>query len=267
MERNDRVPPDQTTRAREIATIDFRVRSRSADDDRESPKAFVALASAIAVTLGFLASLDHLMSDPSRWSLPQPRYIEARLIDRSIPVEPVVAAKAAPASGAIGPRVRIQARISSALPAAAPHSTATRTPLDLFTRDGAIRLPTDLSSVPPDRNDRLILLHKRPIPIAPERFAWSAPARETLGGTLLRRFYDHKWTLPWGTVIACGQGEPIPGAAIVFECRPENSVATGDELRAMRADPPANNTKAHPSASFARRDVSARRASFASLGN
>ena len=99
----------------------------------------------------------------------------------------------------------------------------------------------------------------------PERFAWAKPAGETLGGAIMRKFYDHKFRLPWGTLVTCVQGVPTRETPIVIDCRPGERGATSDELSAMRADPPAKPAKTHANASLARREHGSRKASFMSL--
>ena len=247
------------------------VRHGSMTDDCDTQRRVIALASAVVVTLGFLASLDRLMSDQSRESLPKPEYIETRLIDRTIPAEPIAPLKSQPASRATPASAITQTRRAVEPQAALSVAPSPQQPLDLFTRDGAVRLPADpQNSLAPKRVDGAVMSHKDLMPAAPERFAWAKPANETLGDALMRKIYNHKWKLPWGTVVSCIQGVATRETPIVIECRPGEAGATSDELRAMRADPPAEPAKAHPNASFARREHGSKgregkKTSFASL--
>lgn len=243
-----------------------KIRASGGTDDRAPARGAIAFACAIAVTAGFLASLAHLLSEQSQWSLQKPEYIDARLIDETIPPEPVAPGKSAWAPRAAATFAKPAATRALEMPAALPVAPARSPALDLFTRDGAVHLPSGDQAKLPQHDDATILSHRDLIPVEPERFAWTKPARESLGGALMRKIYNHEWTMPWGTFVSCVQGVPTRETPIVIECRPGKSGATSDELRAMRADPPAQpEKKAHRSASFARREQGGGTRSFAAL--
>lgn len=219
----------------------------------------VALAVAIALNIGFLIALNRMMLVP-QMLLPKPAaYMEARLIDTTPPPEPMPPEISIPSSA---PSVQVPSKaLSNATLPTVPTSTAPPK-LDLFTSDGRVRLPTEAVSSPNASKDfpttpikpagRNPFAHVDLLPHVRARFedAWAAPANESLGAKAMRKFYSHRWTMPWGAPISCEQGTPTPETPIVIDCRSGASSATSEQLRAMRADPPAPKTP--PVAGFPR---------------
>jgi hypothetical protein len=209
----------------------------------------VAFASAIALNIGFLIALDRMMRPTL--SLAPAAYMEARLIDTTPPPEPTPP-QISILSSAANVQVRSKALSTATLPTA---PTVTAPPkLNLFTPDGQVRLPTeavsspnvskDFPTIPIEPAGRNPFAHMNLLPYIRGRFenAWAAPANESLGAKAMRKFYSHRWTMPWGTPISCEQGTPTAQTPIVVDCRSGATSATSEQLRAMRADPPAPKT-------------------------
>ena len=210
----------------------------------------ISIAIAIALNIGFLIALDRMMRPT--FPLPSSAYMEARLIDTTLPPEPTPPQISIRSSAASVP-VRSQT-LSNATPPIVPPVTAPPPKLDLFTPDGRVRLPTEALSSPNASKDfpttpikptgRNPFAHVDVLPYIRGRFenTWAAPANESLGAKAMRKFYTHRWTMPWGAPISCEQGTPTRETPIVIDCRSGASSATSEELRAMRADPPAPKT-------------------------
>lgn len=208
----------------------------------------LALAVAIAMNIGFLVALDRMMA-ASAVQLPASpgRRMELRVIELTLPAEPVPAPKQIPASTASAPT---QSKPSpTAKQTTAPIVTAPPM-LNLFAPDGRVLLPaqadssthasTEFPTTPPKPATRNPFERRDLLPYTRGRFenAWAAPTNESLGAKAMRKFYSHRWTTPWGMPVACEQGTPTAETPIVIECRSGASNATSEELRAMRADPP-----------------------------
>jgi hypothetical protein len=219
----------------------------------------VALAIAIALNICFLIALNRLMFVRPTLSETPAAYMEARLIDTTPPPEPTPP-QISILSSAASVHVRSQA-LTNATPPIAP-TVAAPPKLDLFTPDGQVRLPTEAVSspnaskgfptTPIKPTDRNPFAHVDLLPYIRGRLenAWAAPANESLGAKAMRKFYSHRWTMPWGAPISCEQGTPTTETPIVIDCRSGASSASSEELRAMRADPPAPKTP--PVAGFPR---------------
>jgi hypothetical protein len=157
------------------------------------------------------------------------------------PVEPPIAE---PATAPATTRERRARAIEAPSP---PSVTGTRepvapqpAPLQLFGRDGAIRLPDSDSAGQKTFGapDGKPLAHANPVPYEGTRFDRMMPSiHESLGGELVRRTtWTHTWHTRSGTRIQCATSLVMAGLGICgWGLEPR---ATADELRAMRADPP-----------------------------
>lgn len=122
----------------------------------------------------------------------------------------------------------------------APVEPQPAAPLQLFGRDGAVRLPESEAGATrsfgvPDGNP---LARDTPLPYEPTRFDRMMPSiHETLGGEIVRRTtYTRTFHTRYGTRITCTTSLVMAGLGICgWGVEPR---ATADELRAMRADPP-----------------------------
>jgi len=115
--------------------------------------------------------------------------------------------------------------------------------LDLVERDGRIRIPemppapTDAPFAAPIRGNAFA--RTNPVPYSPTRFdKYFPPVDETLGGEIVRKTtITHTWITPWGTQITCSTS--LLFAGLMGGCSWGHAPSlTGEELRAMRADPP-----------------------------
>ena len=166
------------------------------------------------------------------------------LLSEPEPSPPVEVPAAEPPTTRTTPRDRRARPLEAPSP---PAVTATQevvapqpAPLQLFGRDGAIRLPDSGSAGQKTFGapDGKPLAHDNPVPYEETRFDRMMPSiHESLGGELVRRTtYTHTWHTRWGTRIQCATSLVMAGLGICgWGVEPR---ATADELRAMRADPP-----------------------------
>jgi hypothetical protein len=172
--------------------------------------------------------------------------IEVELLTAPAPAPPVEAA-----TNVSSQRVARERRLLPAEAPSPPAVTGTQgpvepqpsAPLQLFGRDGAVRLP---DSVPDQRTfgtpNGKPLAHENPVPYEETRFDRMMPSvRESLGDEVMRRTtYTRTWTTRSGTRIQCGTSLLMAGLGFCgWGVAPR---ATADELRAMRADPPMPKT-------------------------
>lgn len=249
------------------------MKSRDATVDAdERLRRWLALAAALSLNLGFFLTLDRLL-----W--PHPRTarvrihpadaLQVRLIEVAPPAaEPPEPLETPPAPAAARRPANARPRAKVAADAAAaerrreaPHAEGAVAPVgapnepglqaQFYDRSGQVRMPdakaaaaeTPFPARPVVPSEGNPFVHRNPLPYEPTRFDKYFPSvRETLVGELARKATAQRsGRTPWGTQINCTFMLVIGGCTWGYA-----PTATIDELKAMRADPPA--PKASPPA-------------------